>query len=246
MAVNFAYQILGSFHDSRVNLLFVTWHLHVQLLLLSIEFGTQHFCTASFFTMSPKRQPDSSPAGSGAKKAKVNHKRLDKILSSLESETQAARADEQLKFVCDEMRLSQSLCDQCYGFALKAKKLRECEDEFHRNTNTQSQVAYKHKEANISRLKVFRKEVWSAISVDKKLVEQIWYWLTGQGPTTLIGVVSMPIENWHELADNNTERHGVVSAWREVLWNAESFDNNFEFGPYCFVKPRVQDMLMQK
>ena len=135
------------------------------------------------------------------------------------------------------MRLSQSLCDQCYGFALKAKKLRECEDEFHRNTKTQRQVAYKHKEANISRLKVFRKEVWSAIATDKKLVEQIWYWLTGQGPTSLIGVVSMPIENWHELADNNTERHGVVSAWREVLWNAESFDNNFEFGPYCFVKP---------
>ena len=49
--------------------------------------------------MAPKRRADSAPAGSGAKKPKVNHKRLDKIVSSLESETQAARADEQLKFV---------------------------------------------------------------------------------------------------------------------------------------------------
>ena len=73
--------------------------------------------------MAPKRGADQGDGGGAAKKTKLSTKRLDKLLGSLEQETQNARFQEQREFVMQEMLLSPSLSDQCYGFACKNKKI---------------------------------------------------------------------------------------------------------------------------
>ena len=81
------------------------------------------------------------------------------------------------------------------------------------------------------------KRRWAAIAADNNMVEQMFYWFTGLGPGTLIGVVSMPMEYLHDSSEHAYERHCVLAMYRDQLWNCEIFDCNVGFGPSGFKEP---------
>ena len=81
----------------------------------------------------------------------------------------------------------------------------------------------------------------TAIFSDKKIISELYRWLTGYTGGTAVGVVQMPIEIFNLVSQLQIESHGVLDMYRSRFWEAPEFCSKFEFGIFNFDCPFVSD-----
>ena len=195
--------------------------------------------------MAPKRS-GVDPAAAGKSK-KVSQQRSELALEAMASEVDVQRKAEQQKHVMTMMERSGKIADRCFAICTQEQHKLQTQYILHRNYVQISDIPCFRFEEPVRRSRIFKSHVFQQISQDKKLMGEVYKYLSGYHGNTAVGVVMMPVEHFTLVSTLQFESHGTLDCHRASFWASDIFCSNFDFGPFNFVKPlidTVQDPLI--
>ena len=140
------------------------------------------------------------------------------------------------------MATSQAVSDPCYCVAVDHAKKMASAHHLHSNNDTVGNVPCDHKEQAMTLCKCLKDKAMAILIQDKRQVEQLYLWLTGYSKSTQLGIVSLPVNNFHRISLLGMDKRGFLQKHRQMLYNSERFCHNFDFGPFGFVRPAMADL----
>ena len=188
----------------------------------------------SSVAQSPSGGSNSTPSpGSGSRR--VSARRCDNALVSLQAEAQVERYSEVLDFIMLSCRNDNEIADQCHVICKRRERKMSAEEFFHRNFVRILMIPFFRFEVVLKGLKFCSDGCYTQLQNDKRLMKEVFLWLTRWSSTTEIGVTAMPCQNFYDVAARRIRLVGVLAAANSLFENCNSIDFNFIHGHFGFV-----------